>query len=112
MKSEQLLTQGKIFENDILAGPEFTNNPAEEVPEPYDHAQNLTGTLPIELGAKSLILRVYDVLMTHTHLNSQLVASTDLRARFEREAKSSRSSSMRTSACCTTSATMMGPTSW
>jgi hypothetical protein len=33
------------------------------VPEPYDHAQNLTGTLPIELAAKSLILRVYDVLM-------------------------------------------------
>ncbi|HZL70369.1 MAG TPA: hypothetical protein VFC29_23895 [Candidatus Limnocylindrales bacterium] len=63
MKSEQLLTQGKIFEDEILAGPECTNNPAEDVPEPYDHAQNLTGTLPIELGAKSLILRVYDVLM-------------------------------------------------
>ena len=47
----------------ILAGPECTNNPAEDVPEPYDHAQNLTGTLPIELAAKSLILRVYDVLM-------------------------------------------------
>jgi hypothetical protein len=63
VKSEQLLTQGKIFEDDILAGPECTNNLAEEVPEPYDHAQNLTGTLSIELGAKSLILRVYDVLM-------------------------------------------------
>ena len=63
MKSEQPLTQGKIFEDDIFAGPECTNNPAEEVPEPYDHAQNLTGTLSIELGAKSLILRVYDVLM-------------------------------------------------
>src|ERR1022692_564881 len=63
VKSQQLLTQGKIFEDEILAGPECTNNPAEEVPEPYDHAQNLTGTLPIELGAKSLILRVYDVLM-------------------------------------------------
>ena len=66
MKSEQLLTQGKIFEDEILAGPECTNNPAEDVPEPYDHAQNLIGTLPIELGAKSLILRVYDVLMNDT----------------------------------------------
>src|ERR1022692_2758304 len=63
VKSQQLLTQGKIFEDEILAGPECTNNPAEEVPEPYDHAQNLTGTLSIELGAKSLILQVYDVLM-------------------------------------------------
>jgi hypothetical protein len=64
MQGEQLLTQGKIFEDEILAGPEYTKNPPEEVPEPYDHAQNLTGTLSIELGAKSLVLRVYDVLMT------------------------------------------------
>ena len=63
MKSQQLLTQGKIFEVDILAGPECTNNPVEDVPEPYDHAMNLTGTLPIELGAESLILRGDDVLM-------------------------------------------------
>jgi hypothetical protein len=33
-----------------------------------------TGTLPIDLGAKSLILRVYDVLMTHR--DSQLVAKS------------------------------------
>ena len=71
MKSEQLLTQGKIFEDDILAGPECTNNPAEEVPEPYDHAQNLTGTLSSELGVKSLILRVYDVLMNDTGIARQ-----------------------------------------
>jgi hypothetical protein len=41
MKSEYLLTQGKIFEDDILAGPECTNNPAEEVPEPHDHSKHL-----------------------------------------------------------------------
>ena len=63
MKSQQLLTQRKIFEDEVLAGAKGTAKPAEDVPEPYDHAQNLTGTLPIELGAKSLILRVYDVLM-------------------------------------------------
>ncbi|MFZ0913360.1 MAG: hypothetical protein WBQ76_07150 [Candidatus Korobacteraceae bacterium] len=71
MKSQQLLTQGKIFEDDILAGPECTNDPAEEVPEPYDHAQNLTGTLSIELAAKSLILRVYDVLMNDRRRQSE-----------------------------------------
>jgi hypothetical protein len=63
VKSEQLLTQCKIFEEEILAGTKSTAKPAEDVPEPYDHATNLTGTLPIELGAKSLILRVCDVLM-------------------------------------------------
>ncbi len=63
MKSQQLLTQSKVFEDEVLAGPECTNDPADEVPEPPDHAKNPTGPLPIELGAKSLILRVYDVLM-------------------------------------------------
>ena|ERR1019366_4234453 len=52
-----------IFEDEILAGAKGTAKPAEDVPEPYDHAKNLTGTFPIELGAKSLILWVYDVLM-------------------------------------------------
>jgi hypothetical protein len=75
VKSEQLLTQGKIFEDDILAGPECTNNPAEEVPEPYDHAQNLTGTLSIELGAKSLILRVYNVLMNDRRTSREFLNS-------------------------------------
>jgi hypothetical protein len=63
VKSQQLLTQRKIFEDEILAGTKGTAKPAEDVPEPHDHAQNLTGTLPLELGAKSLILRVCDVLM-------------------------------------------------
>ena len=62
MKSEQLLTQREIFKDEILAGAKGTAKPAGTVPEPYHHAQNLTGTLPIELGAKSLIC-VYDVLM-------------------------------------------------
>jgi hypothetical protein len=63
VKSEQLLTQRKIFEDEILAGAKGTAKPAEDVPEPTDHAKNLTGTLPIEIGSKSLILRVHDVLM-------------------------------------------------
>ncbi len=68
MQSEELLTQGEVFQDEILAGTKGTAKPAEEVPEPYDHAKNLTGTLPIELGAKSLILRVYDVLMNDSAL--------------------------------------------
>jgi hypothetical protein len=30
-----------------------------------DHGKNLTGTVEIQLCAKSFILRVYDVLATH-----------------------------------------------
>ena len=68
MQSEELLTQGEVFQDEILTGTKGTAKPAEDVPEPYDHAKNLTGTLPIELGAKSLILRVYDVLMNDSAL--------------------------------------------
>ena len=68
MQSEELLTQGEVFQDEILAGTKGTAKPAEEVPEPYDHAENLTGTLPIELGAKSLILPVYDLLMNDSAL--------------------------------------------
>src|ERR1019366_311756 len=68
-KSEELLTQGEVFQDEILAGTKGTAKPAEDVPEPYDHAKNLTGTLPIELGANSLILWVYDVLMSHRRLS-------------------------------------------
>jgi hypothetical protein len=49
---------------------------------PYDHAENLTGTLPIELGAKSLILWVYDVLMNDSpksgvQMNNNLLCMCD-----------------------------------
>ena len=42
MKSQQLLTQGKIFEDEILAGAKGTAKPANEVPEQHDHGKNLT----------------------------------------------------------------------
>jgi len=41
VKSEQLLTQGKIFEDKILAGDKRTAEPAEKVSEPHDHSRIL-----------------------------------------------------------------------
>jgi hypothetical protein len=41
VESEHLLAQGKIFEDEILAGGKGTAKPAEEVPEPHDHGKNL-----------------------------------------------------------------------
>ena len=45
MKNEQLLTQGKIFEDEILARAKRTAKPAEDMPEPHDHGKNLTPTV-------------------------------------------------------------------
>jgi hypothetical protein len=63
VKSEQLLTQGKVFEDEILAGAKGTAKPAEEVAGPHDHGRSLTRHSPMELMANSLILRVYDAFM-------------------------------------------------
>ena len=41
MQSEELLTQGEVFQDEILAGTKGTAKPAEEVPEPHDHARIL-----------------------------------------------------------------------
>ena len=67
MESEQLLTEGKIFEDEVLAGAKGTAKPTEEVPEPHDHGKNLIRRRQNELIANSLILRVYDVLMNDSN---------------------------------------------
>jgi hypothetical protein len=46
VKSEQLLTQRKIFEDEILAGAKGNAKPAEDVPEPYDHASCQSSLVP------------------------------------------------------------------
>jgi hypothetical protein len=41
VESQELLTQSKVFEDEILAGTKGTAKPTEEVPEPHDHGKNL-----------------------------------------------------------------------
>jgi hypothetical protein len=57
-----LLTEGEVFENEILSRTESTDNPAQKMPEGNSHGKNLIGTSQIELGVKLLILRVFDPL--------------------------------------------------
>jgi hypothetical protein len=66
VQSQQLLTQSQVFEDEVLPGTESADHPPEEMPERYDHGKNLTGTIRIELCAKSYILRGYDVLARHS----------------------------------------------
>jgi len=66
VKSQQLLTEGEIFENEILSRTESTDNPAQEMPEEHDHGKNLIPTSQIELLVKLLIMRVFDLLANDT----------------------------------------------
>jgi hypothetical protein len=44
-----LLTEGEVFENEILSRTESTDNPAQKMPEGNSHGKNLIGTSQIEL---------------------------------------------------------------
>jgi len=63
-----LLTEGEVFENEILSRTESTDNPAQKMPEGNSHGKNLIGTSQIELVVKLLILRVFDLLANDTHM--------------------------------------------
>jgi hypothetical protein len=60
-----LLTEGEVFENEILSRIESTDNPAQKMPEVDSHGKNLIGMSQIELVVKLLILRVFDLLANH-----------------------------------------------
>jgi hypothetical protein len=62
VQSQQLPTESQIFEDEVLAGTESTDQPAEEMSERCEHSKNLTGTVQIQRCAKSFILLVYDAL--------------------------------------------------
>ena len=59
MQSEQLPTEGQVFEDEILAGAKRADNPPEEMPERNNHGKNIIGTIRIQLCAKSFILQEY-----------------------------------------------------
>ena len=44
-----MLTEGEVFENEILSRTESTDNPAQKMPEGNSHGKNLIGTSQIEL---------------------------------------------------------------
>src|SRR5580704_12649973 len=58
----QLLTEGEVFQDEVLARTDRTENPAEEISEKHDHGQNLNETLRIKLVCQSFIFRVHEVL--------------------------------------------------
>jgi len=54
--------ESQVFEDEVLAGAESADHPADEMPERRDHGKNLIETMRIWLSAKSLIPQVHDVL--------------------------------------------------
>jgi hypothetical protein len=65
MQSQQLATESQVFEDEVLAGTESADYPAEEMSERHDHGKNFSGKDRIKLCANSLISQVYDLLARH-----------------------------------------------
>ena len=43
VQSQQLMTKGQIFKDDVLPGPESADHPPEEMPERHEHGKKLIG---------------------------------------------------------------------
>jgi hypothetical protein len=65
VESQQLPTESQVFEDEILAGTESADYPAEEMSERHDHGKNFSEKERIKLCAKSFISQVYDLLARH-----------------------------------------------
>src|ERR1700675_485047 len=66
VESQQLPTESQVFEDEVLAGTESADYPAEEMLERHDHGKNFSGKDGIKLCAKSFISQVYDLLARHS----------------------------------------------
>jgi hypothetical protein len=55
-QSQQLPAESQVFKDEVLAGTESADYPAEEMSERRDHGKNFGGKARIQLLAKSLIL--------------------------------------------------------
>jgi hypothetical protein len=41
VESQQLLTKREVLQNEVSSGPKCADEPADEVPEQQNHAENL-----------------------------------------------------------------------
>jgi hypothetical protein len=67
-----LLTESQVFEDEVFPGTTSADHPAQEMPEKHDHDKHFIGTVRIEPVAMSFILRVYEVLASHTRYRSRV----------------------------------------
>jgi hypothetical protein len=61
-----LLTESQVFEDEVFPGTTSADHPAQEMPEKHDHDKHFIGAVRIEPVAMSFILRVYEVLASHS----------------------------------------------
>ena len=67
VQSQQLLTEGQIFKDEVLPGPESADHPPEEMPERQDHGKKLIGQKLNRALRQVIHLWVYSDLARHRY---------------------------------------------
>ena len=73
MESQQLLTQGQVFQDKVLPGAKDRKYPAEQMYQTPKHDRILAECAPWTQAPKSLILRTYGIMASHTHTPAKSV---------------------------------------
>src|ERR1022692_2558156 len=66
MESQQLLTQGQVFQDKVLPGAKDRKYPAEQMYQTPKHDRILAECAPWTQAPKSLILRMYGIMASHS----------------------------------------------
>src|ERR1017187_399413 len=67
MESQQLLTQGQVFQDKVRSGAKDRKYPAEQMYQTPKHDRILAECAPWTQAPKSLILRMYGIMASHSH---------------------------------------------
>src|ERR1017187_4443346 len=68
MESQQLLTQGQVFQDKVRSGAKDRKYPAEQMYQTPKHDRILAECAPWTQAPKSLILRMYGIMASHNDL--------------------------------------------
>src|ERR1019366_2226746 len=74
MESQQLLTQGQVFQDKVLPGAKDRKYPAEQMYQTPKHDRILAECAPWTQAPKSLILRMYGIMASHSPANDHATA--------------------------------------
>jgi hypothetical protein len=66
VKSQQLLAQGEVLEDEVIPRAKDGKNPAEQVSKARKHPRILTKCALCRQSLKLLILRMYGIMASHT----------------------------------------------
>ena len=73
MKSQQLLAQGEVLEDEVIPRAKDGKNPAEQISKARKHPRLLTTCALCRQSLKLLILRMYGIMASHRNIEDDAI---------------------------------------